>query len=190
MTRKCLEATHCRTQQAHTVCRSNQLNGWLLFNESVYLQVDDTTVSHLLDLITLTIWYYYLNVRLNILTKVLDYSWWEIWKKKHENIPNCPLSMMVGRPSPAKTSVKWCGFQQTQHYQSEETELTVRRAHLQITPGIYFQQGLTKHKMLEPYFIPGRTCIQTLSAEVLHEDLIDFPQFLRANFRTVPWSRP
>jgi hypothetical protein len=40
--------------------------------------------------------------------------------------------------------------------------------------------------MLEPYFIPGRTCILTLGAEVLREDFIDFPQLLQANVRTVP----
>jgi hypothetical protein len=63
--------------------------------------------------------------------------------------------------------------------QSEKTELTVRHAHLHITPGIYFQQELTQHKMLGLDLIPGRTCIQNLGAGSCVRILLIFLSFSR-----------
>jgi len=59
-----------------------------------------------------------------------------------------------------------------------DNRLTVR-LHLHITPGTYFQQELTQHKMLGLYLIPGRTCIQNLDAESSVRILLIFLSFSR-----------
>jgi len=48
--------------------------------------------------------------------------------------------------------------------------------------GIYFQQELTKHKMLGLYFIPGRTCIQNLGAGSCARIFLSFSRQMSGQF--------
>jgi hypothetical protein len=101
----------------------NQLNGWGLFNEAPYCQVEGKLPippTHT----CWTSWYYtaecrYLYVGVGILTEISDLSWWEIWQNRCENAPitpspgyrkTCPGTNKCKRPKLQK-------FQQQVHCQ-------------------------------------------------------------------------
>jgi hypothetical protein len=100
---------------------------------------------------------------------------------------NYPFSRMAGRPSSARTTVKDMGSNKpstaSQMKHSPLSDVNICTPHKAFTSTT---KGFTKHKTLGPYFISGRTCVQTLGAENLRTDFHEFPQLLQAKVRTVP----